>query len=149
VVFVESIVQEGHSVERAVELALERLNRGRGEVEVEILDYPKRSFWGLFSRPARVRVTVLNEQEALRKVVSELFGFMGIDVDVSVYSQNGGLRISVEPKQDVGLAIGKGGRTLEAIEHLVQKIAKSRFNCQKRLHLDIAGYRKRQGKTRS
>ena len=144
----ESIVQEGHSIEKAVELALERLGSGSNEVEVEILDHPKKSFWGLFSRPARVKVTVLDEQKALKKVVSELFGFMGIDVDVNVYSQNGALRISVEPKQDVGLAIGKGGRTLEAIEHLVQKIAKSKFNCQKRLHLDIAGYKKRQGKTK-
>ncbi|MDY6038524.1 MAG: RNA-binding cell elongation regulator Jag/EloR [Eubacterium sp.] len=55
----------GTDIDTAVELALQELGVGRDEVEIEVLEQPSRGFFGIGSKLALVRVTVMeNEPEA-------------------------------------------------------------------------------------
>lgn len=54
----------GTDIDTAVELALQELGVGRDEVEIEVLEQPSRGFFGIGSKLALVRVTVMeNEAE--------------------------------------------------------------------------------------
>lgn len=54
----------GTDIDTAVELALQELGVGRDEVEIEVLEQPSRGFFGIGSKLALVRVTVIeNEPE--------------------------------------------------------------------------------------
>jgi spoIIIJ-associated protein len=53
-----SVEKTGRTVEDAIAVALEELNVTRDQVDVEILENPKDSLFGLIKRDAKVRVTV-------------------------------------------------------------------------------------------
>ena len=44
------------TVEEAIELACDRIGLPREEVEIEIIDLPKKGFFGIGAQPAKVRV---------------------------------------------------------------------------------------------
>lgn len=144
-----SILQQGRTMEEAIEQALHQLGKRREEVHIEVLKEPKRGMWGLIgAHPARVRVTEKKvdqpKEEAVRRSVSYLFDLLGIEAKVHVNAQNGNLHIQIDPGQHAGLVIGKHGQTLHAIEHLLWKMARAKLNHRGRVFVDVAGYRERQ-----
>src|SRR6266513_674758 len=59
----ESIEVQGRTMEEAIRLALEQLGVSRDEVEVEVLAEGRAGVFGVGFQEARVRVTVLEEEE--------------------------------------------------------------------------------------
>jgi spoIIIJ-associated protein len=87
---------------------------------------------GLPEAPAeRVRVT-------LERVVDAL----GLDAQVEVKEDAESIRADLEGA-DLGLAIGRHGQTIDAIQHLAYRIAFRDDDERKRVEVDAAGYRDR------
>lgn len=143
-----SIIQEGESVAEAVAQALKRLGRSKDEVEIEVLEVPKKGWLGVFGfRPVRVRATERDPEEikiaVIEEVTSELLKLLRIQGAIEVHTQNGVFYVSVLPDKDTGLLIGKHGQTIDALEHVLGRMVRTRVQNMTRIALDVAGYRER------
>lgn len=79
---------------------------------------------------------------ALTELLEEIVDSLGLDADVQVDQANGVLTGSVEG-DDLGLFIGRGGQTIDAVQHLAQRIVFRGGAPEVRVVIDADGYRKR------
>lgn len=80
--------------------------------------------------------------EMLGELLEEIVDSLGLDVDVSVEESDGVLTGSVEG-EDVGLLIGRRGQTIDAVQHLAQRIVFRGSSPTARVVVDADGYRER------
>ncbi len=85
--------------------------------------------------------------EILAELLEEVVDGLGLlDCEVSVEEQAGELRGCVEG-DDVGLLIGRRGQTIDAIQHLAQRIVFHGGGSKVRVVVDADGYRERRAHT--
>jgi spoIIIJ-associated protein len=85
-------------------------------------------------------------QAVLRELLEEIVDSLGLDVDVRVERSDGALIGSVEG-EDVGLFIGRRGQTIDAVQHLAQRIVFPGGSPESRVVIDADGYRERRAET--
>jgi len=84
----------------------------------------------------------LEPEEALEELLEEIADALGLDVRVEVQAREGILSGRVKG-EDVGLLIGKRGQTIDAVQHLAQRIVFPGGPSQWRVEIDADGYRER------
>jgi spoIIIJ-associated protein len=84
----------------------------------------------------------LDPVEALEELLDEIVEGLGLDVEIEVEEEGGVLsgRLSGE---DLGLFIGRHGQTIEAVQHLAQRIIFPDGPSPIRVVIDANGYRER------
>jgi spoIIIJ-associated protein len=83
--------------------------------------------------------------ELLRELLEEIVDALGLDADVYVEESDGVLTGRVEG-DDVGLLIGRRGQTIDAVQHLAQRIvfrSPPTHGTGVRVAIDADGYRER------
>jgi len=138
----QSVESEAKSVEEAVELALQQLEVERGQVDVEVLAEPRSGLFGLGSAEARVRVTVKEVGADPFDIAADMIELMGIDASITRNDSDDEICLSIE-SQDAALLIGQHGRCLNSLQFMVNRIAGRRQRFNKRIVVDVAGYRDR------
>jgi spoIIIJ-associated protein len=78
----------------------------------------------------------------LEELLEEVAEGLGLDCAVRVVQEDGVLRGSIEG-DDVGLLIGRRGQTIDAVQHLAQRIVFPRGQATSRVVVDADGYRER------
>lgn len=135
--------KKGRTVEEAVRAALEEIGVGADEAEVQVLQEPRRGFLGLGAREAWVRVTRRRRPDRFAvELVERLVAAMGLKGRVSCEERDGRLWVQVEG-EDLGGLIGHRGRTLDALEYLVNVAVGRECGGRQKVVLDVAGYRDR------
>jgi spoIIIJ-associated protein len=84
----------------------------------------------------------LEPVEALEDLVAEIAERLGLDVAVAIEEEEGALTARVSG-EDVGLLIGRRGQTIDAIQHLAQRIVYPDGPGAQRVVIDANGYRER------
>lgn len=84
----------------------------------------------------------LEPNEALRELLEEIVDALGLDVEVEVEEREGLLSGRIRGA-DVGLFIGRRGQTIDAIQHLAQRIVFPEGPAGARIVVDADGYRER------
>jgi spoIIIJ-associated protein len=84
--------------------------------------------------------------ELLAELLEEVVDCLGLDCEVSVEALDGELRGCVEGG-DVGLLIGRRGQTIDAVQHLAQRILFHGGGSKVRVVVDADGYRERRAHT--
>src|SRR2546423_3980115 len=84
----------------------------------------------------------LEPAEALEEVLEEIVDALGIDVEIDVEERAGVLSGRVHGG-DVGLFIGRHGQTIDAVQHLAQRIVYPEGPAAMRVVIDANGYRER------
>jgi spoIIIJ-associated protein len=84
--------------------------------------------------------------ELLAELLGEVVDGLGLDCEVSVEERDGELRGCVEGA-DVGLLIGRRGQTIDAVQHLAQRILFHGGRSKVRVVVDADGYRERRAQT--
>ena len=169
----ETFEFEGKTTEEAIEEASRELDTPAEELEIDILEPGSAGIFGLVgSKKARIKVsmetqTTHNEEtetietkheepetvetdsqdetelafakEVLENILSR------IPVETSVNSQrvNGNITLNIEGDNS-GLLIGRKGKTLDALQFIVNKIANKASDKKVRVVVDSEDYRKRQ-----
>jgi spoIIIJ-associated protein len=134
------VEESGRSKEEAVEKALEQLGIELEEAKVEILEEGGR---GVFRKSARVRVSYASPCIIVRKVMQKMMEKIDVGVNVNVMEDEGGVfHCDLKTEGLDGLFIGKGGKTLDALQHVLNRIV-NREIPQTRVCLDIGGYKER------
>ncbi len=136
---------EGKTLEEAVAKALRELGLSREQVKVEVLSQRKGFLGILGTRIVRVRVTPLVGERALERakgVLSDILERMHIRGEVNVTRRDQRILLEIWSPEG-GLLIGRGGRTLEALQYLVNRILNSQPGRGEKVVVDVEGYRKR------
>ncbi len=84
----------------------------------------------------------LDPPEALEELLEEVVESLGIDAEVAIDDADGILTGRVEG-DDVGLFIGRHGQTIDAVQHLAQRIVFPEGPSSVRVVIDANGYRER------
>lgn len=84
--------------------------------------------------------------DVLQELLEEIVDSMGLDADVRIEQTDGVLRGSIEG-DDVGLFIGRRGQTIDAVQHLAQRIVFRGGTPDSRVVVDADGYRERRAET--
>ena len=82
------------------------------------------------------------EAQALRELLEMVADALDLDADVEVDDDGETLTGRLDG-EDLGLFIGRHGSTIEAVQHLAQRIAGGDGPARRRIVVDAAGYRKR------
>jgi spoIIIJ-associated protein len=84
----------------------------------------------------------LDPPEALEELLEEIVEDLGLDAEIEVAEEAGVLTGRVEG-DDVGLFIGRHGQTIDAVQHLAQRIVFPEGPSSVRVVIDANGYRER------
>jgi spoIIIJ-associated protein len=84
----------------------------------------------------------LEPREALVELLEEIADSLGLDAEVHVEERDGVLDGRLEG-EDVGLFIGRHGQTIDAVQHLAQRIVFPEGPSSVRVVIDANGYRAR------
>lgn len=154
----KKVTARGQTVEEAVERAARELGVEREKLEITILQEPSKSFFGLWLKPAIIEAHVVEEEkealgEALDQIekavrfLEEVLPLMGLrEVRLEVKREENHVLIQLSGKE-LGLAIGRRGQTLDALQYLTNVIANRRAENFVSFVLDAENYRERRRKT--
>src|SRR6476660_3358601 len=87
-------------------------------------------------------VDELTPVEALEELLEEIAESLRLDVDITVREVEGTLTGTLSG-EDVGLFIGRHGQTIDAVQHLAQRIVFPDGPADVRVVIDANGYRER------
>jgi spoIIIJ-associated protein len=93
-------------------------------------------------RDAELEEAELEPVEALEELLEEIVDGLGLEVDVEVEERGDVLGGRLEG-EDVGLFIGRHGQTIDAVQHLAQRIVFPDGPSSVRVVIDANGYRDR------
>jgi spoIIIJ-associated protein len=84
----------------------------------------------------------LEPAELLEELLEEITAGLGLDAEVEVEEAEGVLRGRILG-EEVGLFIGRRGQTIDAVQHLAQRIVFPEGPSSTRVEIDADGYRER------
>ncbi|MDY6953489.1 MAG: RNA-binding cell elongation regulator Jag/EloR [Thermodesulfobacteriota bacterium] len=154
---------EAKTKEEAVEKACEELGLSEDKLEIDVISYGSTGIFGLVGvKKARIKVTVPESEEAeiephapareeateddvadlAREALENIISSIVDDATVAVETGSDNLRLKVEGGNSA-LLIGKHGRTLDALQYIVQRIVHKQKRTRLRVSIDVEGYRDR------
>jgi spoIIIJ-associated protein len=144
---------EGRTPDDATKKAMAELGiRDTSKVTVEVIDAGKSGIFGFgVSRPAKVRIYYNESTEDVGSKVKELLMALLSRMDIE-----GGVKdlkesetkvyVELESKTSSGLLIGKKGKTLEALQFMINLMINNSTGSEKKIILDIESYRDKREK---
>lgn len=139
----------GRSIEEAVSKALTELGIKKENAIIDIKDEPSQGILGILGgKEARVAVKAAKTpEEYLVLFMQEVMRFMDVDGSVAVEEDHEKLAINISG-QDVGVLIGRRGKTLSDLQYILNVVIRRQFSClNKMVVLDIENYKFRREKT--
>ncbi|MBD3183732.1 KH domain-containing protein [Candidatus Poribacteria bacterium] len=137
------VEEEGRTTEEALERALNKIGAEREHVRITVLDEGKKTLFGLISKPARVRVSLKEDPASTPEgILKVLLDEMGIKSDIHTRATDGNIYLTVNTPS-AGLLIGRRGRTLNAIQHIINCIVNRSSLVKRRVIVDAEQYRER------
>ena len=145
---------EGKTTEEAIENACRQLKLTKDEIDVEIIEPGSAGIFGLVGgRKAKVKVTTTDEElepvedtngvaiakDALENILT-LIPMEG--TSVSAEQNDGTIALNIEGDTS-GLLIGRKGRTLDALQFIVNKIVNKALEKRAQVVVDSENYRQR------
>ena len=137
----ETIVY-GKTVALALKRGAEELGVDESKAEYEVLEEPKKGFFGVGASDAKLRVYYQpSPAEIAADFVKNLLMNMQVEADVSIGHEDAeGASIAVNG-EGLGLLIGRHGDVLDAVQHLAGLAANHGRSGYYRITVDIENYR--------
>jgi spoIIIJ-associated protein len=152
---------EGKTKDDAVRKACEELGLSENELQTEVVSYGSTGIFGLVgAKKARIRVTVPEPVEVHREqaapepvedeevagiaksTLEKIVSFIVDGASATVDMHPDGINLALEGGNSA-LLIGKHGRTLDALQYIVQRIVRNKKKTRLRISVDVEGYRDR------
>lgn len=128
---------QAKTVEEAVAMACQELSIAEEKLVYEVKEEKK----GLFRKTATIAVyededAAKYAEEYLRNAIQAL----GIDVIIESKREDEIIKVSIDSERNPAL-IGKGGKTLQALNELTKLAVSNKFRRRYRILLDVGGYK--------
>ncbi|RYL90887.1 protein jag [Sporolactobacillus sp. THM7-4] len=136
------VTKYGKTVSAAISSALEELNATIDQVEIKVIEQPRRGFLGIGAKKALVRVT-LNKTaidtgiEYLKNIVNK----MCLSAHIQIKEKNDRVCYCQFVGQDASKLIGTHGKTLNALQFLANLVINKNADHRMRLMIDAENYR--------
>jgi len=145
----KTIEQEAKDVDTAVQLALEKLEVQEDKVDVEVIEEGQKGLFGILgSKNAKVKVTIKEDKgQKAFDFLSEILSLMNLEADAEVLEKESDYVLLNITGPNLGIVIGRRGKTLDALQYLVSLAINKNGNDYYRILLDAEGYRKRRKDT--
>ncbi len=131
------IEERGRTVEEALEKALQRAQIDPSDAVYEVVRD------GSSGGPALVRLyTEIPELETIEQVVTEFFEKLGGKVEIEVMPKRTKYYVDIRTRNFDSLLIGKGGKTLEALDYLLNLMIRRKLP-DITVEVDVSGYKER------
>lgn len=138
------------TVDEAIELACDQIGLPREEVEIEIIDLPKKGFFGIGAQPAKVRVYQESSDKAQIAVtyIKDILTEIGLpNVEVTAKMEENNNAVITLSGEGLGVIIGRRGETLDALQYLTGLVANRADGEYMRVTIDSGNYREKREKT--
>lgn len=144
---VENVIEvEADSIEKAIDKGLKRLGQDQSDTEIEILQEPEAELFDTGTSLARIRMTAQGTDllNSFRTIIEKLLDGMGVEdytVDVSIQGEY--YQANIESERSMRFVIGRYGETLNAIQHLAQRMLNRLTEDPIEVVVDADNYRER------
>lgn len=139
---------EGRTEKDAIKKASEDLGISSDRLKIEVLSEKSKFF--SFGGSVKIRVYLDDDLEDVshkaENFLKELFRTIGTEIETRTIEENDRVRIEIMT-DSAGLIIGKRGKTLEALQLLLNIIANRGTERWKKIVLDIENYRGKRANT--
>lgn len=142
-----SVTVTGKTIEEAMKDALNQIGTVQENVDIEVIEEPKKGFLGFGGKPARIKVTKkLDIMEQTSTFLQEVISNMGVEARIEGRSEERDLYFTLSGEK-IAILIGKRGQTLNSLQYLTN-LAANRFSDRfVRVVLDAENYRERREET--
>ncbi len=166
------IEQEGKTVEEAIKAGLDLLGLTEADVTIEIIEKEKAGFLGIGSKPAKVKLTSLEEYEEEKEeqveekkekneeectvdeasvnlaktFLTDIFSKMNVKVEVKCEGKGKDIKINLSG-DEMGAVIGRRGETLDALQYLTTLAVNRTSEEYHKVSVDTENYRSEREKT--
>ena len=148
VITMKETIVYGKTVALALKRGAEELDIDEAKAEYEVLEEPKKGFFGVGASDAKLRVFYQpSPAEIAADFVRDLLMNMQFEANVSIESADEeGAAIAVSG-EGLGLLIGRHGDVLDAVQHLAGLAANHGRSGYYRITVDIENYRAKRAET--
>ncbi len=142
---------EGKTTEEALENASRELDLQPEELNFDILEPGSAGIFGLVGgKKAKIRITLDKPEETnnengvqlAREALEKILGLIPVETTVNAEQTDGKIVLSIEGDTS-GLLIGRRGKTLDALQYIVNKIVNKALDKKTYVVVDSENYRKR------
>jgi spoIIIJ-associated protein len=140
-----SIEIEAKTTEEAIKKACEHLNVSEQDLDIEVLESRAAGIFGLVgNKKARIKVTIKtdNSMAVAQQTLERIISLMSLDSKVSASKKDDDIVLNIEGN-NAGILIGYKGRTLDALEFIVNKAVNKTAQKKVRVILDSENYKQR------
>ncbi|MDY6972374.1 MAG: RNA-binding cell elongation regulator Jag/EloR [Thermodesulfobacteriota bacterium] len=144
----------GKTTEEAIENACHRLNLTRQDMDIEIIEPGSAGIFGLVGgRKAKIRVIITTQESVLveeedglaiaKETLENILALIPMEgTTVRAEQTDGAIALSIDGDKS-GLLIGRKGRTLDALQFIVNRIVNKTLEERTRVVIDLENYRQR------
>jgi spoIIIJ-associated protein len=147
----KDIIVTAKTIEDAALEGAGQLGVAREDVEIEVLEEPKKGFLGMGTAPAKVKVTyILKPLEAARNFIETLMADLDIQAEIQIHDDGNGESLITLEGEGASILIGHHGDTLEAFQYLVNLAANKKDDEDRqytRITVNIENYREKREET--
>lgn len=130
----ETLIVEGKSLEEALSIGLEKLSLTKDDVDYKVLEDDNIVKLKIFRRTDTERM--------IREIVKSFIQKLTEKIDIEIISKGNAIYTANILTDDDAVLIGKKGKTLEAIQHLVSRMI-HKYDKDIEVNVDVAGYREK------
>ncbi len=143
----KTIKKEAKTVEDAVQLALTELGVTSDRVKVTVLDEGKNGILGFGAKNAVVEV-VYEEgvSEKIKSFLEPILAGMGIAPEIIITQTDEQIHVKMDCENS-GIAIGRRGETLDAMQYLTSLVVNQDSDDYIRIMMDVSDYRLKREET--
>ncbi|MBW1998085.1 MAG: protein jag [Deltaproteobacteria bacterium] len=142
---------EGKTTEEAIENAARELNIPAEDLNFEIIEPGSAGIFGLVGgKKAKIKVTLKGGKEGgeedglmvAQETLEKILALIPLEATVHAIQEDGKISLNIEGDKS-GLLIGRRGKTLDAIQFIVNKIVNKALDRKVQVVVDSENYRKR------
>ena len=142
---------EGKTTEEAIEKASRELDLPVEELDIDIIEPGSAGIFGLVgTRKTKVRVNVKGEEESnnligletAKETLENILALIPVKTTVKAEQSDGKIALNIEGDTS-GLLIGRKGKTLDALQYIVNKVVNKNSEKKVRVVVDSENYRQR------
>lgn len=144
---------EGKTTEEAIQIASRELSIPEEELHIDIIEPGSGGIFGLVGgRKAKIKVTLPKDEQAeeenenglhlAKETLENILVRIPVDASVQAETNNGKIILDIEGDKS-GLLIGRKGKTLDALQFIVNKIVNKALEKKITVVVDAENYRKR------
>jgi spoIIIJ-associated protein len=140
-----SIEIEAKTTEEAIKKACEHFQLSEQELDIEVLENRSTGIFGIVgNRKAKVRATPKQDSHmaAAQEILTKILSLISLDTKVSAGKRGVDIFLNIEGN-NTGLLIGHKGKTLEALEFIVNKAVNKTSEQRVRVIVDTENYRQK------